>query len=399
MPKPEFFPMTTRPSLPGRIVVSIGILARNEETRLGECLAGLFRQTLFAELARRGERAEIWCVANGCTDDTAAMAERLFHDATASHPHAAAFLANAVSVRTPGKINAWNLFVHEISATESQCLILMDADIRLGEDATLWKLFQGLEENGLAQIAVGEPVKDIALKTAPSLRERISLATSRLTQGSGPQLTGQLYAIRAATARRIRLPRDLAACEDGFIKNVVCTDFLVKETESTRLLRVPGASHVFEAYVTAGAILRNQKRQMIGQTFVHLLLDRYLPALASQENLSLGEAVKRLDEEDPQWLRRLVRYHIGQTRYFWELFPGVCSFRYQRWANRPAGERLRYFPAMVVGSVVTMAAAWMAWKSLRGGLLEYWPDKPARPSGPPSPAAGEFDLLRPAPTA
>lgn len=390
--------MTTRPSLPGKIVVSIGILARNEETRLGTCLAGLFRQTLFAELARRGERAEIWCVANACTDDTAAVAERLFHEAATAHPHAASFLANAVSVRTPGKINAWNLFVHEISATESQCLILMDADIQLGETTTLWNLFHGLEQHALAQVAVGEPVKDIALKRSPTLRERISLATSRLTQGSGPQLTGQLYAIRASTARRIRLPRDLAACEDGFIKNIVCTDFLLKETESNRLLRVPGASHVFEAYLTAGQILRNQKRQMIGQTFVHLLLDRYLPALCAREGLSLADAIRKLDEEDPQWLRRIVRYHVGETRHFWQLFPGVCTFRYQRWALRPAGEKLRYFPAMVVGSVVTALSSWMAWRSLRRGLLEYWPEKPARPSGPAD-APRELDVLRPAPTA
>jgi glycosyltransferase involved in cell wall biosynthesis len=398
MVQPEFFPMTTRPSLPGKIVVSIGILARNEETRLGACLAGLFRQTLFAELEQRGERAEIWCVANACTDDTAAVAERIFHEAAASHPHTGAFLANAVSVRTPGKINAWNLFVHEISATESHCLILMDADIRLGEATTLWNLFHGLEQNPAAQLAVGEPVKDIALKTSPSIRERISLATSRLTQGSGPQLTGQLYAIRAFTARRIRLPRDLAACEDGFIKNVVCTDFLVKETESNRLLRVPGASHVFEAYVTAGAILRNQKRQMIGQTFVYLLLDRYLPGLCAKENLTLGETVRKLDEEDPQWLRRLVRYHVGETKHFWKLFPGVCTFRYERWVHRPVGERLRYFPAMVVGSIVTAASSYMAWRSLRRGLLEYWPEKPARPSGPAE-STRDFDLLRPAPTA
>lgn len=389
--------MTTRPTLPGKITVSIGILARNEETRLGTCLAGLFRQTLFAELARRGERVEVWCVANACTDDTAAVAERCFHEAAVTHPHAPSFLANAVSVRTPGKINAWNLFVHEISATESQYLILMDADIALGGDETLWNLVHGLEQHPLAQLAAGEPVKDIALKASPSFRERLSLATSRLTAGSGPQLTGQLYAIRAATARRIRLPRDLAACEDGFIKNIVCTDFLERETQSARLLRVPGASHVFEAYVSAGAILKNQKRQMIGQTFVHLLLDRYLPTLCQREGLSLADAIKKLDVEDPQWLRRIVRYHIGETKHFWELFPGVCTFRYQRWAHRPAGERLRYFPAMVVGSIVTAVSAWLAWRSLRRGLLEYWPQKPSRPSGPATPAA-EFDL-RPAASA
>ena len=56
--------------------------------RIGHTLDTLFRQTLFAELDRRGERAEIWCVANACTDDTAAVAARIFQDQGAAHAHA-----------------------------------------------------------------------------------------------------------------------------------------------------------------------------------------------------------------------------------------------------------------------------------------------------------------------
>src|SRR6185295_8324404 len=99
-------PKSTRPR---KIAVSIGLLARNEESRIPDALATLFRQTLFAELDRRGQRAEIWCVANACTDDTAAVAARIFQAQDRTHPHSEAFLANAVSVATPGKINAWNL--------------------------------------------------------------------------------------------------------------------------------------------------------------------------------------------------------------------------------------------------------------------------------------------------
>ncbi len=391
--------MHNRPPLPGKIVVSIGLLARNEETRITACLTSLFQQSLFAELAARGERAEIWCVANACTDDTAAVAERIFREATHTHAHAATFLANTVTVSTPGKINAWNLFVHEISATETRCLILMDADIRCGEATTLWNLFRGLEENAIAQVTVGRAVKDLALKPAPTFRERISLATSRLTQASGPQLTGQLYGIRAATARQIRLPRDLAACEDGFIKNVVCTDFLLKEPEPSRLLAVPGASHVFEAYVTTNAILRNQKRQMIGQTFVHLLLDRYLPSRCLMDGLTLSELVRQLDEDDPTWLRNLVRNHVREAGHFWRLFPGVCTFRYERWRRHPAGEKLRCLPAMLVGSAVTAIAAWLAYRSLSQGLLDCWPQKTSRPAGPPDRVSGDIDLLHPAASA
>ena len=38
---------------PRKITVSIGILARNEESRIGQALTTLFRQTLFAELDQR----------------------------------------------------------------------------------------------------------------------------------------------------------------------------------------------------------------------------------------------------------------------------------------------------------------------------------------------------------
>ncbi|MDB6113832.1 MAG: hypothetical protein JWQ62_777 [Lacunisphaera sp.] len=375
----------------GQIVVSIGLLARNEETGLPGALATLFRQSIFAELERRGLRAEIWLVANACTDDTAAVAERIFHEQGTTHPQRASFFAHAVSVATPGKINAWNLFVHEISTHEARSLILMDADILLGPETTLWNLYQGLEDNAVAQVTVGEVFKDLATKSTPSLRERISLSTSRLTQSSTAQLTGQLYCIRAETARRIRLPRDLAACEDGFIKNLVCTDFLLKESNPDRILKVAGAAHTFEAYTTASAILRNQKRQMIGQTFVHVLVDTYLPARCARNGLSPAETVEQLDEEDPQWLRNLIRNHVRDAGHFWLLFPGVCTFRLKRWASQRGWQKARHLPATLVGCGVTMVAAWLAFSSLRQGLLEYWPVKPSRADGlPPDPLAGGF---------
>jgi hypothetical protein len=387
-------PNRTRPR---KIAVSIGLLARNEESRIPDTLNSLFRQTLFAELDRRGERAEIWCVANACTDDTASVAARIFQAQSASHAHNEAFLASAVSVATPGKINAWNLFVHEISHHETHCLILMDADIRLGEATTLWNLVRGLEQNVGAHVTVGEPVKDIALKPATTLRERLSLATSRLTQSSSAQLTGQLYCIRAESARRIRLPRDLAACEDGFIKSLVCSDFLSCPSRPDRIVRVEGASHIFEAYTTASSILRNQKRQMIGQTFVHVLIDKYLPSLCARHVTSPAEVVRMLDETDPQWLRRIIDNHVAEAGHFWRLFPDVCSFRLKRWARQPAAQRLRHLPATLIGTGVTMVAAWMAYRSLRKGATGYWPQKPPRvDNAPPASFSDGFDFARPA---
>lgn len=387
-------PKRTRPR---KIAVSIGLLARNEESRIPDTLTSLFRQTLFAELDRRGQRAEIWCVANACTDETASVAARLFQAQDASHPHSEAFFAKAVSVATPGKINAWNLFVHELSHHDAHYLILMDADIRLGEETTLWNMVCGLEENPGRYVTVDEPIKDIALKSAPSLRERLSLATSRVTQSTSAQLTGQLYCIRSAIARGIRLPRDLAACEDGFIKCMVCTDLLQERSNPQRIGRVTGASHVFEAYTTTASVLKNQKRQMIGQTFVHVLIDKYLPGLCAQYEGPPAEVINHLDETEPDWLRKLIADHIRQARHFWKLFPGVCSFRLKRWSRLPFLAKVRHLPATLVGTGVTMFAAWQAFRALRDGAFGYWPQKPPRADRPPRRRLADgLDLAHPA---
>lgn len=380
-------------SCPRRITVSIGLLARNEESRIGHTLNTLFRQTLFRELEQRNERAEIWCVANACTDDTAAVAAQIFQQEGSRHPHPESFLANSVSVATPGKINAWNLFVHEISHQDSHCLILMDADIRLGEATTLWNLVRGLQEDEEAHVTVGEPVKDIALKPVRTWREQISLATSRLTQGSAAQLTGQLYCIRAKSARAIRLPRDLAACEDGFIKSLVCSDFLRAPCNPARIRRVEGASHIFEAYTTIPDILRNQKRQMIGQAFVHVLVDKCLPEACWKTATTPGEIVSRLDETNPAWLRELIDEHVREAGRFWRLFPDVASFRLKRWQRLPLGRKLTHLPATLLGTGVTLLAAWMAYRALSRGALGYWPQKPPRADdAPPSRLADSLDL-------
>lgn len=362
--------------------VSLGIIARNEEQAIGPALDSLFRQTLFAELEKRGLAAELWCIANGCTDTTGEVAARIFAQQLAAHAHRHMFTGHVCTVPEAGKINAWNLFVHRVSAPDARYLILMDADILFGHVTTLWNLCRALEEDPIAQISAGEPVKDLALKKNPSLRERLSLASSRLTQGSAAQLTGQLYCIRAAAARRIRLPRELPACEDGLIKSLVCTDFLTKESRSARLVRARNASHLFEAYVSGGDILRNQKRQMIGQTFVHLLVDRYLPSLPAADRADLNETVRRLDEEDPTWLRRLLAGHLRQTRWFWRLFPDILGFRFRRLTRLPAAKRWLHLPAALIGFGITLAACWLAARALRRGQLRYWPDKPRSPGHP-----------------
>lgn len=359
------------------IAVSIGIIAWNEEAAIGRCLESLFAQLLFAQFEARETRIEILAITNGCSDATPKIVQQTFAEQSVSHRNRRAFSCRPIDVAERGKLRAWNAFVHELSAREASILILMDGDIVLQHPDTLWNMISALLDDSEAWVSTDEPLKDISLGSKNSLRERISLATSTMSQASGAQLTGQLYCIRAEIARRIYLPRDLPACEDGFIKTLVCTDFLTKPTNPRRIVRAQNAAHIFEAYLSVADVLRNQKRQMIGQTFLHVL-HSYLGTLSLAQRQSLAEILRQQDEIDAGWLVRLVQEHLQRTGFFGEIFPGVFGFRFQRLARLRGVERWTHAPAAMIGFGVTIMACIAARHGLQRGMAQYWPDTKSR---------------------
>jgi len=357
--------------------LSIGVIAWNEEDAIQATLGSIFQQSLFAELRERDQRCEILCVTNGCTDATPALAARVLEAQAEAHPFKETFSCRALDLEVRGKINAWNQFVHALSAREAETLVLMDGDIVLHGRDTLWNLVSALAEDPEASVSTDQPIKDISFKPKKSVMERISLATSAMTRSGDAQLTGQLYAIRAATARNIYLPLSLMACEDGFIKGVVCTDFLTRDVDPRRIVRARDAAHVFEAYTSPGDILGNQKRQMIGQTVLHVL-DRRLRALAPSEKARLAETLREMERADPLWLKRLIGEHLRSAPHFWQLFPGIATFRFKRLARMAGAKKVTHLPAAALGFVVTMIACSMAHRFLKQGYTEYWPDTKSR---------------------
>src|SRR5580700_3731478 len=141
--------------------VAIGIVARNEEAGIGATLHSLFEQSIFKELNQRGWKCEILCLANGCTDRTADVAAGIFERQMHDHPDHAAMRALVVELRARGKINAWNQFVHALSAREAQFLFLMDSDILIHRRETLWNMLRALEGDARAHIAVDRPCKHV----------------------------------------------------------------------------------------------------------------------------------------------------------------------------------------------------------------------------------------------
>jgi hypothetical protein len=260
-----------------------------------------------------------------------------------------------------------------LSTKEGQFLFMMDADILIHRKETLWNMLLELEKHPETNVSVDCPHKDISFKHRKTLRERLSLAAARLTSSAQAQLCGQLYCIRAAVARNIYLPKDLAACEDGFIKMLVCTDFLTHDVAPERIRIAEGAEHTFEAYTSLRAVLKNQKRQMIGQTIVHILVDDYLKKLPLSERLRLAETLKEKERTDPSWLKRLITAHLRCTRFFWQLYPGLLSHRFKCLAKLRPVERIFCFPAVAAGLLFSIVPGRMAYSALKQGATNYWP--------------------------
>ena len=383
---PAHYRRMTLPQNELPVALSIGIMAWNEEASIVPMLASLFEQSIFAHLAARNECCEVICLANGCTDRTVAVADKIFSRMERDHPARRGLRARVADITTPGRNNAWNRFVHEFSARETRFICLMDADIVFNRPDTLQLVLAELEWNPQLGGASDTPVKNIANKARPTWRERLSLATSDMTGTIAGRLNGMLYCLRAEIARNLYPPRDVLANDDGFFKAAICTDFFRAPLDSSKVVSVRAATHLYEPYLSLHDVLNNQKRQMIGQATVHVIVE-YLLTLPESDRAQLAATLQRLEARDPDWLKKLIDAHVARTRYFWRLFPGILGFRWRRLAQLHGMRRLTHFPAAVAGFAVTLVACWQAARFLRRGVSNYWP-KAARLTTPVTPPLG-----------
>lgn len=360
---------TTTPPAPR---ISIAIRAWNEEAVIRRTLRSVFDQSIFAELADRGETCEVICIPNGCTDRTAEVAAAVFAEQRRWHPYPNSFTCRVAEIKEAGRNHTWNAYVHSIAHPEAEFLYIMDSDILFNETGTLFNMYLALLENAEAQISTDRQIKDIALKRRKTLLDRLSLATSNMTRTIEGQITGQLYCIRAEVARRLWLPKDLGAPDDGFIKAVVCSDFFTRELNPRRIITANNATHIYEAYISPRDVLNNQKRQMIGQTTVHVLIE-YVKSLPAKQRSNLASHLRRKEAVNPAWLKRLTLDHLKQQRHFWRIFPNVLTFRFQRWRKLKSFERMTHFPAAAAGFLLTLVACALASRHFQRGEIHYWP--------------------------
>lgn len=352
------------------MIISIGILAWNEAECIGGTLRSLLAQSLIRELVPEGDRqVELIVVPNGCTDGTAAEAAAALEQGAGALPNDA-FSWRVEDVAEPGKVNAWNLFVHRFSNPRADCVFLIDADIRLDHPDTLKNMVRTLESDPRAAASTDLPRKHIAAKARKSLSDRISLAVSGMTQAAPGQLTGQLYCARGPLLRRIHMPLGLLV-EDGFLKQMLCTDLMTKPRDDRRVVRAPDASHVFEAYTGVKDVFYNQRRQQIGHA-VYTYLRDYLRERVGEKDA--GRIIAEANARDPDWFRALIRDRAGQGGW-WVMYPGAFSVRWRRLRNLSPLQAVFRFPAAAAAFLMDVVVLAAANHRLRSGRLAgVWKD-------------------------
>jgi len=360
--------------------LSIGILAGHHEEFGMIALTSLFKQSLFAELSKRNLTCEIICVLGEERNAATSTVEAVFQTQVNSHEHRTTFACHMIRVPEQKRSVAWNAFVHSSSEASSKFLFLIDGDLVLHQPDTLWNMICTLLDKRDAVIAVDEPVKDLAFKPRHSWFDKVSLAVSHLAMAGGTILPEQLYAIRADIARNIYLPHDLPM-EGRFLATILSTDFLLKETNSQRIIRVPEAAHTFKANRSLRQILQERKQRMINRTITYVLVEQHLRSFSQQKKLEMGIVLMQNDETQPRWLTELVETHIRRCRFFWQIFPDASTVRLKRLHRLPEMEELRYLPVAYLEQFVTLIGCWLAYRSLKRRAPKNTPAPISMPSG------------------
>ncbi len=347
--------------------IVLGILAWNEESSIAATIGSLESQSLLKLADDRNFLVEIIVVPNGCSDRTPEVAEAALKKLTAAFP---LVKGRVEPLREGGKSNAWNELIHRLSPADSDYFLLLDADIELLTAETLERMWLALEKTPPASISTDLPVKHLAKKKNPGLLDRLLLGTGSMTQAAPGQLTGQLYCARAAFLRRVWIPRGLIV-DDGFIKQILCTEGYSQPVDNSRIVRAEGASHLFECYTKFRDIWNHQIRQATGHT-----LYTYFTSYVKREipERPVFDALLKLSRDDPEWFVREIQSTI-RRRGWWVMDTPSLMMRWRRVRFAKGAAKLKFFAIAAAATPYDLAVFFASNARLKSGLGKgLWKD-------------------------
>ena len=345
------------------MIVSIGVLAHNEERTIGKLLGDLLSQTLFQ---RSGVSVELHVVANGCSDATARVASEVLaplRNNGQSHKY------TVHDLETPGKANAWNQLVHFFADGRTEYIFLIDADIRIYDGNLLESTLTCLEDSPAAAAATDEPVKDIQLRSARGPLETIISAFSRTSHDIRDAICGQFYCAKFSWLRQVWMPNGIIG-EDGFLHAMTVTGKFSSNPNAGRVVHVPGGRHYFETRTQIPDILHHQLRLAIG-TGMNVLLFDHLTAKA-KDGVDLTNYIAERNAADPKWLNTLVRDHLAANNKF-AMHRSFIWRRLDHFRTLPLRRKIVKCPVYAAGWLLDLYMFLAADRALRrGSAYGFW---------------------------
>lgn len=323
----------------GLPVTDIAIFAHNEADGIGRMIEELGRQDL---LQRDDADLRVLVLANGCTDDTA----RIARETAAALPGRAAARIEVMDLAQGGKSRTVNRFIHEFSRPEAELLGFMDADIRMPRSDTLSRMLSVMVARPELHVFTSRPVKDV-------IHDRLDVGfAARMIAMAGDGLSnwrksicGQLFVMRALTARRMALPAGLPV-EDGFMRAMMLTDLLSAPEDLSRIDGDPEVFHVYESIRGIGELIRHQTRIVIGSA-----VNAAIYARIRNESTTEAEsnALLMTASVDESWLDKTLRNALPKAPYGYVPFEFMTK-RLRRWRSATGPSRgLKSWMILVVG--------------------------------------------------
>lgn len=296
-------------------IIDVGVFAHNEESGIAAMLTELARQTVFRD-PRYSVRVLV--LANGCTDGTvkaAGASVNGFPDSNSIH---------VLDLAEGGKSRTWNRFVHEYARPDTDVFVFCDADISLPNESAIATLTDFLDARPDIEAASSLPVKDIDHRLQRlGFVERIISAGGAGADKVRTAICGQLYVMRSATARSLRLPVGLPV-EDGFVRHAIITDLFSEPKVVSRIDRPAGVMHVYESERRIGPLIRHQTRIVVGGAINAALFSRLVRLRASGGELAVQIDLARA-ATDATWLDSVLKEELPQASFGWVPWPFLLA--------------------------------------------------------------------------